>query len=241
MNDDLKRRVLPLENTHNFRDAGGYVTASGQRVRWGRLWRGESPHALNAAGHSSLQALGVRACVDLRSLGESEAQPSPYRDDTPVRLLTRPVFTRFRSEPPASQIDMYQRMLGERDNMRAIFASLAEHADAPLLVHCTAGKDRTGVVIALTHELLGVSREDRLADYLHTATLMDGGFYDGLRARARRDGMNLHLYEEFLKCVPETFNAFSDQVADLGGAEQYLISCGVSPQDVAALREALVA
>jgi hypothetical protein len=86
-----------------------------------------------------------------------------------------------------------------------------------------------------------VSRDDQLRDYLHTATLMDSGFYNGLRKSAGRDGIDLHKYEEFLKCVPETFDAITTHVDEVrGGAEHYLLDCGMTSREIGMLREALV-
>ena len=234
-------RRIPLAGSNNIRDAGGYVTPGGM-VQWRRLLRGESLHMLTPAALAEIvEHHGLRAVIDLRTDLERTRHPSPFESSDVVMYLHRPIFRKFRDSLPGSQLESYEFMLTERDNMRDIFSAIANTVDKPILIHCTAGKDRTGVVVALLHDLCGVSEADAVQDYLLTAELLSDEFNDGLRARAASDGVDLHKYEEFLKCVPETLQHVLKQLRDVqGGTEQYLLSVGVTNAEIAAIRQALV-
>jgi protein-tyrosine phosphatase len=175
-------RHLELEAVHNFRDFGGYIGKGGRHLRRGRLWRSAGHQAATDADLKAIAALDLALVVDLRTPTERSQAPSrrPTRfrarvvageheaEDTWVAFLKRSELSAasFRSY----LIDYYARAPFEPrhlDVFSRYFSSLAE-ADGAALVHCAAGKDRTGVVVALTHKMLGVSDDDIIADYLLT-------------------------------------------------------------------------
>ena len=182
-----KTAAPPLAGVTNFRDFGGLPTADGGMVRTGVLWR--SGHLADAAEPdlAALTALGIRHVADLRRPEERDRLPTPpaLRDAWTTLSHNHPTNT---TEPPhlavllapdASAATISARMLsGYRgypydpaltEVYRAYFEALADgDPDAGMLVHCHAGKDRTGVLVALTHHLLGVSTEALMADYLRT-------------------------------------------------------------------------
>ena len=176
-------RILDFEGIPNFRDFGGYDTACGRGLRAGRLYRSGHHHDATEADIEKLAGLGIGVIVDLRRTAEREREPSrrwpgfdavvidndlPDRDKpweevlrgndpTPVffRRISREWYQRAPFEPRL--IDLYTRYLG----------MLAE-TDGAILIHCAAGKDRTGLLAAITHHLAGVHRNDLVQDYLLT-------------------------------------------------------------------------
>jgi protein tyrosine/serine phosphatase len=180
----MSDRILPLEGVLNFRDYGGYSTASGSMMRRGRLFRSAHHSRATDADLAAMADLEIAVIVDLRRPNERQREPSRRPpgfsgqviendigavDDDPwwsfVRQsdLTEAAFRDYlmgyyRTAPfEPRQVDLYARY----------FRALAE-ADGAVLIHCAAGKDRTGLLAALTHHLVGVSREDLIADYLLT-------------------------------------------------------------------------
>jgi protein-tyrosine phosphatase len=180
---DDPRRILEFEQAHNFRDIGGYRTSSGRTVRWGCVYRSAKLCKLTDADAGRLHALGILAVVDLRTREEREMEPSRWREPPPhlhvsshenVAAIRQRIRNAGHSVAAAEAVmlDNYaSRANSLRNEYRAMFELLAANR-TPLLVHCTAGKDRTGAACALILEALGVPRETILADYALTTRLL---------------------------------------------------------------------
>jgi len=170
-----------LAGVHNFRDAGGYRAAAGI-VRSNLLFRSGRLAAATGDDDTVLRGLCLTAIVDLRRGAERDAHPTgswaaaceaitsdigghadPWvrflRSAEPSAAAVRDYILAFYRSVPFEErhIDLFSRY----------FSALAD-GGGPLLVHCSGGKDRTGIAVALTHALLGVSRDDILHDYLLT-------------------------------------------------------------------------
>ena len=182
MTQTIARRIL-LEGVDNLRDFGGYATACGRGLKPGRLYRSAAHHQATDADLQALARLEVAVIVDLRRSEERAQAPSRrwtgfaaevVDNDIPDpgeawdtvlggREVTPALFHEwslafYRSAPFAPRlVDLYSRY----------FAALAE-GRGPVLIHCAAGKDRTGLLAALTHHLAGVAREDMVEDFLLT-------------------------------------------------------------------------
>ncbi|HTX51369.1 MAG TPA: tyrosine-protein phosphatase [Caulobacteraceae bacterium] len=178
-------RHLRFEAVENFRDYGGYPTASGKRIKQGLLYRSASHARATDADLEAIDALDIAVVVDLRRPGEREREPSRrpagFRGQVIVNDMGeaagddpwwnfvrscdlsedafRGYLLNYYREAPANprHIDLFARY----------FRALAE-SDGPVLIHCAAGKDRTGVLAALTHHLAGVHPDDIVEDYLLT-------------------------------------------------------------------------
>lgn len=174
------QRILPLEGASNFRDLGGYTGQDGRRLRWRRLLRSDHLGALSAADQQQLAAIGVAQVFDFRGVAESAAAPNNLPGVKQHSLAIEPtVVQRMREMTEAGtrltgavvaelMKDLYRGLVDEHAPRYAqLFEELLD-ADAPLVFHCTAGKDRTGVAAALILLALGVSREDVFQDFLLT-------------------------------------------------------------------------
>ena len=158
---------LVIDGLVNLRDLGGLSTASGLTTQPGRLLRSESPHTLTDAGLRALLDLGIGAVVDLRTDSERERRPSPLLD-AGVHHLHAPIFTDDEDYPDhlSTAAEVYCWWLHERSaGIARAMTAIADAPSAPILVHCHAGKDRTGVIAALVLRLAGVSIDTIADDY----------------------------------------------------------------------------
>jgi len=156
-------RWVRLNSTANTRDAGGYPVSGFSRVRWGRIYRSDRLLLADENDVAKLKSLGIRMIVDLRSIPEVEQAPDPESLRTAMRYLYFPID--LRAFPTIQEV--YLDIITTYSSAIAgVFRALADPQNLPLLYHCAAGKDRTGIVTALIHRLLGVSREDIVQDYL---------------------------------------------------------------------------
>ena len=173
-------RVWPLQGASNFRDLGGYVGQGGRPLRWRRLFRSDHLAALTEADKARLAALGLAQAFDFRGRQERAALGYELPGVTQHSLAIEPTVVQRMQDLMASGQALTPRRMAElmSDLYRALvndqsprFAELFEHlltADAPLVFHCTAGKDRTGFAAALILLALGVPREVVRQDYLIT-------------------------------------------------------------------------
>lgn len=174
---------IVLQSTPNFRDLGGLVTQDGRQLRHGQLFRTEGPAYLTAADIAQLHALGLRLVCDLRSDNEREHEPNAWCADAPLNMLNLDVSADLRAHgneawdalkrdpsPTGGRNAMlhnYRSMArGMAPHLRTLFERMIAHEELPALIHCTAGKDRTGFAIAIILHALGVPRETIYADYL---------------------------------------------------------------------------
>jgi protein tyrosine/serine phosphatase len=194
---------IAFEGIENFRDFGGYATASGRGVRTGVLYRSGHHAEASEADLARLAGLGIGVIVDLRRPNERERQPSRrwpgceavvVANDAPQEHM--PEWLEFLAGSDLSVTSFRGYML---DYYRAApfhpryvdlysryFQAVAE-TEGAVLVHCAAGKDRTGVICALTHHLAGVHPDDIVGDYLLTN--------DPVRIAARAEALRPLIHE----------------------------------------------
>jgi protein tyrosine/serine phosphatase len=179
-------RILPFDGVHNFRDFGDYP-AGAKRVRRGALYRSAHHARATDSDLEALAQLNLAVIVDLRRPGERLRDPSRRWNDFAATVIENDV-----DDLPPDAEDPYHSFLRESDLSPAairawnlkyyreapfkerhvdLFARYFRElgrANGPVLIHCAIGRDRTGLLAALTLHLLGVSRDDILADYLLT-------------------------------------------------------------------------
>ncbi|MFM5947785.1 MAG: tyrosine-protein phosphatase [Novosphingobium sp.] len=176
-------RVLKLDGVHNFRDYGGYEGADGARVKSGLLWRSAQHGDASDADLEVIHDLGIAHVIDLRGPIERDSKPCRRHDDFAGQVWTYPEETAglalhteaadgvvTAAEARAAMVRLYDG-IAYRENlvpMLRLYFELLHRADGPSLVHCVAGKDRTGFACAMAQHVLGVSREAIMDDYLLT-------------------------------------------------------------------------
>ena len=241
--DSQFTRHLPLAGTHNVRDLGGYPAAGGT-TRWRRVLRADSLHKLDADGVAALVGEGLVAVIDLRQPQELDSHPNPFASHDGVRYRNVSLFDRVIPPMDADDVllEMYKLALSERgDALRAILTAVAEPDEGVVLFHCTAGKDRTGIVAALLLSLAGVDADTIKTDYALTAEMI-APLNDELTAGAVARGADPAAFQKLLAAEPATMAAFLAHIADAhGGVEAYLTSIGIGAELQARLKTRLVA
>ncbi|MGJ4947108.1 tyrosine-protein phosphatase [Bradyrhizobium sp. HKCCYLS20291] len=175
-------RHLDLQGASNFRDLGGYPSGDGRRVRWRLLFRSSHLGQLTESDLTILRRLGIRAAFDFRGHDERMAGPCTMTDITVHSLPIEPsVVPALRALASAGRLTTENAVDLMRESYRNYirkhtprFRTLFEHLlqdHAPLVIHCTAGKDRTGVASALLLHALDVPENVILEDYLLTNQL----------------------------------------------------------------------
>ena len=175
----VAERILPVEGIANLRDLGGYRTADGRQVRWGRVFRSGALSSPTERDREFLDSLGILLVCDLRSEREVEEHPDVLPRSEILTYEHMPLATEddqidrlrvllFNKRRLATMLpDMYTGVMID-DNARLfgqILSRLADPENLPALVHCTAGKDRAGVASALLLSALGVPEATIIADY----------------------------------------------------------------------------
>jgi protein-tyrosine phosphatase len=218
----------------NFRDVGGMPAGEGAELAPGLLYRSGLPSLVSLETREAMERdLGVRVVVDIRRLDELDKHPPaefPHADV--VRLPLTPAGARLIIDPEdtfESVVDWYWRQLslGEQA-VGGVFDLLANAGDAGVLVHCHAGKDRTGVVMALVLTSLGVPRASIVADYAASG-------------RNDSDPFFATLPPAYSHAHPEIMEMLLDRVAaEYGSVDGYLKNAGIEDDTIAAVRRRML-
>jgi protein-tyrosine phosphatase len=257
----VAERVLPLQGARNFRDLGGYPTSSGRRIKWGLLFRSDYLAHLSDEDCEYIRDIGICTVFDLRGNIERQQHPSRWHPQSRVETVC---WEDSRDAGKLGQhVERYRRRhaLDRDDNLRGFLSYhyrkyLEAHAHkyrqilerlsganaAPALIHCTAGKDRTGIVVALLLYVLGVKEDLIMQDYLITNERVSGpDERERFRMLLRQFGINqvsddgvdsIRLaHAEYLEA------AFRGMREDYGSVDEYLEGrLGIGAAETAALR-----
>jgi len=245
-------RLIRFDACFNFRDLGGYETDDGRRVRWKTLYRADTLHRLDGSDVGMFLELRLRSIIDLRSRHELEDHgrfrhaggalvvhhvpmidmvggPSRPIQPTPDAPLRSP------GEGYISMADEGRRAIGDAVTL------LAEPGALPAVFHCTAGKDRTGILAAIVLSAIGVGDDDIVHDYMLT----------GESRAARSAYLRVHEpdYYAFLASLPTTVREMHGDAiptllawirAEHGSVPAFLLASGVAEDTLAALKASLL-
>ena len=162
-------RHLALDGTRNVRDVGGYPAADGRVTRWRTLLRSDELTQIPVATADAFARLGLRQVIDLRWPEELEVAPNAFRASRSVRYTSIPLLADDPT-PHSGLAGMYRHVLDARGPQLAeVVRALLAEGGVPAVIGCAAGKDRTGVTIALLLDLVGVPRDIIVDDYALSA------------------------------------------------------------------------
>ncbi|WP_104178350.1 tyrosine-protein phosphatase [Cryobacterium sp. Y50] len=229
-----------LHPLHNFRDAGTMNTPAGN-LRPGRLMRSAAPLGLLTDIQDFLSAQGIQVIIDLRDEGERVHAPWTGYTGT---ILSMPVFA---DELQTLQFDsleqLYEIMLHRfAPSLVSAVGAVANNSDVPILVHCTAGKDRTGVVVALVHEVLGLDRGAVLAHYALSQDRLGEDYLRDLFRGIDPTDLPGSAAHRAISSPPALLSGLLDAVdREYGSVEQMVLTHGLTREQLAHLRGAYIA
>ena len=253
-----------MESINNFRDFGGYKTKNGARLKKGLLYRSGDLSKATSADLEKISALGIKTICDLRSERERRVEPDRFPDVEPITFFNIPM---------RPIVDYHARSLGRlfsllfgeersRDYIAESYKAYREYAtgylpqfksllkriskseNLPVLIHCSAGKDRTGVLSNLIQQMVGVSPETAQEDYLKTNENLSKYKEEIIKKLKRLAyfGVPWKMYMPLFDARTDYLNAAFAQVKDEFGAVDDWIrrGLGFSEQEQVALAEVLL-
>ncbi|HEY0943475.1 MAG TPA: tyrosine-protein phosphatase [Steroidobacter sp.] len=254
-----RERVLSLQGGCNFRDVGGYRTQHGASTRWGKVYRAGVLTYFTEEDHAPLINLQVRAICDLRRAEEREREPTRWPHDNITGLswddgVVTPTLRGLAANRPRTAAGMFDTMIAlyralpewMAPRIGGLFSTIAK-GDIPLIVHCAAGKDRTGIAVAVLLRALGVPEQTVIEDYL--LTNVSGNFEEFIRSRHQAHlGLTdthsplLSMPEEMRRVLFSADAAFLEAAFEqIGDVEAYLTkTAAVSPAILDRVRSTLL-
>jgi len=236
-------RHWPLPDTHNIRDLGGYARSTGGTTQWGRILRAEALHYLNDDSAAELAGRNLTLVIDLRGPHETAFTRHPFRDHDTVAYRNVVLFDALApiamSEAPFHMAQRYCDALdGCGPQLAEVLRAIITAPEGIVLFHCTAGKDRTGIIAALLLLAADVDHADIVADYVLTASAH--GLIGKLRDRALEAGGQPEHIDRVLASDAATMTVMLDHLdAAHGGIRAYLAGIGLTPAEVLSLVDRL--
>ncbi len=233
------RRII-ADTLINMRDLGGYPTLDGNATNFGVCVRSEVLASLSAKDKKTVEEYGIRTVIDLRSLREAEKLKSDYLNDCKIKYYNVPLFDAF-----LTALNMYTEKNGDikvselyievlkvnKPQISKIIKLIAE-SDGAVCFHCTAGRDRTGIIAALLLKLVGVPNEDIAADYLLSSHYLQPKYSKIFSNPKHKD-----VPMEFLDCKPQNILEMLEYLDnEFDGAENYLLSAGADEADLSNIK-----
>lgn len=260
-------RIRSLENVYNFRDYGGYAIPGAGRLRTGVLLRSALLEEATDADAAYLGGLQIKAVVDMRGAGERASLPDRRLFGDDVRMIRAsaetvdPARAAATAAGPAKAARVFETVEDARAMMRAIYAAMPYDptivkllaaffralaaGEGASLINCMAGKDRTGVAVAILQNVLGVHGDDRVADYV--ASNSQPGWEAWVeRTRSRFAAMGLAppqpVIETILLADPSLLASTFTMIADRSGSVEAYVreEVGIADDLLEALRARLI-
>lgn len=258
-----ERRVRGIAGLRNFRDIGGLPARDGRTMRTGVLFRSDEPYKFSPEDVLKLKALNLKWICDLRAPSERKSRIIELGETSAeMRIVNVPFYFEERDLSRSKSFwmliksahsidldqmmrDFYRRIAFEStEQVRRIFTMLAEEHGLPVLIHCTGGKDRTGLISAFIQLLAGVSRTDVVEDYLLSNLLNEQKIEQSVKAL--RVMSFFRLSRERLMPLLEARREYLEGILDEifqrhASIEDYLTqACGVHPSALSRLKASLV-
>lgn len=168
--EKLVQRRLDIPGTYNLRDVGGYTTADGRTTRWRTVLRSDGLHDVAPRDQALLLQHGLKTVIDMRYTDEVQKQPNPFATSSDVTYHNISLLDGLSELAAGYKLDdtgkIYMAALDLcQPRLKLVLDVITAQGGLPVLVHCTAGKDRTGIVVALLLALARVPQETIVEDY----------------------------------------------------------------------------
>jgi protein-tyrosine phosphatase len=243
--DTFQRRIV-LDGAVNFRDLGGYMVESSEaETRWRTLFRADGLGELTVGDFTVLRDLGIRTVIDLRAAYELERGqfdvatfPVEYHHIPFIESIPDP--EEFDRRPELLETQYLEMLDNAGSEIRSALEVLAGPDALPAVFHCTAGKDRTGLLSAILLSLLGVPEETVVADYALSQEAM-GRLKEKIIRKYPDSADMLNSIEGVFSAEPDQMHTlFSYLHEHYGSVDRYVAGIGVADGVVARLRSTLL-
>lgn len=248
-------RPINVDGAHNVRDLGGYDTASGKKISYGKIYRGGR---LNSSGNVSAlskdgqrvmtEALGIKTEIDLRFTDVDDGSQTESILGENVKYVKAPCSQYGMVLPKFKGYGLKKRgyVKGSKESIKKIFTTLADENNYPVYFHCNAGADRTGTIACLIEAILGVADEDMIKDFELTSfsaygkryrgEIKDGKFINGVMQD------NDDNFVAFGMFMDDTVRFYGDDGDSFSvAAEKFLKNaCGVTDEEISSVRNILL-
>lgn len=241
-------RLKPVPGFQNLRCLGGYQREDGAVTRWDHSFRSDWQPEVDQQSLVLLRNLGIRHVIDLRSPQEIDKTPNPLVHDAEVHYHLCPLMREL--DPDAFYLSLEDRpdllvtiyidtVEHSQDQMRRVLTLLADHPDEAVLFHCSAGKDRTGMVAAMLLALAGISHEHIISDYAQSHQNILAMVNDRLAQLPENIPQDKRrAMETLFRSDAENMVAWLDYLeAQYGSVLHYVQHLGLSEAAIARLRQ----
>ena len=235
---DFERRIV-FDGAANFRDIGGYPTNRRKRVKWRKVFRSGNLASLTDKDHRILRGIGIQSICDFRSAEEVARQPNRLPEKTSLQYLHLPIVNKTMEPTEAVtrimkgdigwftqdfMVNAYIEKIEEfPDVWRLFFKYLCRQSFRPLLFHCTAGKDRTGVCAALILLSLGVSEKWVIHDHA-LSNIYNAKQTQKIQDNLRKVGVDPEKLMDYLTAPKSAIVAVIEHInSKYGSAKDYLV------------------
>lgn len=238
---------LPLEGAYNLRDLGGYPASGGKMTQYHVFYRSDCLHRLSEADWSLLQQMGIKTIIDLRSSDEQEMQPY-YCEPYGITRYSIPLKAESKTTQKIGEFLKGSDLATNEEFLNSLFTSypdtIEQNPDRVVLVlrtisenvgrggvlyHCTAGKDRTGIISSLLLYLAGVADGDIIADYQVTQTYI---------TRSNNEIFQ-HVPEQFLSSAPKAMEHLLTYYRQ-ANIKQKLLENGLKAEEITTILDAFL-
>jgi protein-tyrosine phosphatase len=235
-------RHLPILGTRNLRDVGGYTARDGRRTRWGTLFRSDHPEeALPPASQRALIDLGIRTVIDVRSTEERDRYPNVFQVSDGVTYRHLPMREEDLAAGAETLAEIYSILIDQRqEQIVGAVRALTQPGALPALLHCAAGRDRTGIIVALALSAMGVDKATTVEDYGLSDHCYRTRWAEPEEAGAQPVAVEVDDPAWRLDCPPEAMAETLEHVdRTYGGARAYLLGAGLGREELDRLEELL--
>lgn len=240
-------RELHWDACWNIRDLGGFATAWDRQTRWKAIVRAGNLSKLTDAGRQALIAYGIRTVIDVRDPREFAVELDQFHDtgrwSGQVNYVNEPLISEAEWEAirdPEVRRQGYVVTLDlSMKNIGRVMSAIARAEPGGVVVHCHAGKERTGVIAALLLDLAGVPAEVIAEDYVDSDRLLQTFYKE--RAQLSADPEQRARVLRGFVSHPDHMLVPLERVRSLGGIQSYLRTAGVTHEEIAVLRERMLA
>lgn len=236
---------IPMDGPKNFRDLGGYINKEGKLIGFHKLYRADGLSELTASDIEKLRIMGIKTIVDLRSKTEQAMAPDIVPEGVTYRscpMMNEEIKVSDKEQDVGafkkSLITGYITMIDEAPGLiaRAVTAVIQGLGEGGVVFHCTAGKDRTGILAAVLLTLLDAYEEDIIADYEVTHTYNEKGINAKVKKLAELNHVEHKVIDDaMLSSHPETIKAVLDKLGSFSVSE-WLMKNGVEKVELEQLK-----